>query len=198
MTYLGVSLQADGCRRSELGRKIGGAWSDFSKLASLWRHTSLPIHRKVQIFQAVVTSRIMYGLCSAWWNVSDQRRLDGFQARCLRRIVGAKPSFVSRISNDEVRRMAGQAPYSRQLLQQQLLLYGKVARAPDSDLLRSLTFCKRSIQPVTDRFVRKVGRPRNEWATMLAKEAAQLPGGLLNNARVWTAAVKTYCAYVVQ
>jgi hypothetical protein len=193
MSYLGVSLQADGCRRSELGRKLGMAWSDFSRLAQLWKHTSLPVHRKIQIFQSVVTSKLLYGLSSAWWNVSDQRRLDGFQAKCLRRIVRIKPAFVSRISNEEVRNMAGQRSYSLQLLQQQLLQYGKVARAPDSDLLRSLTFCPGTTQLVTDKYVRKVGRPRNEWAGMLAKEVLKIPGALLFNATEWRKQVLRYC-----
>ena len=91
-------------------------------------------------FQSVKTSRLMYGLSSAWWNVTDQRRLDGFQARCLRRITGIKPSFVMRVSNSDVRTIANDRQYSKQLLQQQLLLYGRVARAQDSDLFRSLTF----------------------------------------------------------
>jgi hypothetical protein len=196
MTYLGVSLQADGRRKNELGRKLGIAWSDFSKLAQLWKHTSLSAHRKAQIFQSVVTSKLLYGLSSAWWNVSDQRRLDGFQAKCLRRIVRVAPAFISRVSNEIVRKMAWQMQYSMQLLQQQLLLYGKIAWGDDSDLLRSLTFCPGTTNRITDKYVRKVGRPRDEWAGMLAKEVLKIPEAeaLWRNPSEWRKAVIWHCA----
>ena len=40
MTYLGITLWQDGKIGSELGRRIGMAWTDFSKLERLWEHTS--------------------------------------------------------------------------------------------------------------------------------------------------------------
>ena len=90
--------------------------------------------------------------------------------------------------------MAGQTPCSKQLLQEQLLLYGKIARAQDTDLPRSLTFCKGTMHPVASLFVVKVEHPRNEWAGMLGKEASKLPTGSLWNAKAWTEAVRQHCA----
>ena len=78
MTYLGVTIHADGKLKSELGQKIGSAWADFCKLERLWKHTSLPTHRKMRILQAVVVSKLLYGLSSAWLNKSEMRRLNGF------------------------------------------------------------------------------------------------------------------------
>ena len=80
-------------------------------------------------------------------------------------------SYISRISNRDVLEAAGQKPYTQQLLAQQLILFGKVARAPDSDFSRSLTFCPGSMRPATSRYVRRVGRPRCEWATKLLEIA---------------------------
>lgn len=51
-------------------------------------------------------------------------------------------------------------------------------RAPDSDNLRQVTFCPGLLRPATDRFVRRVGRTRNEWAGMLLKECLKIiPSG---------------------
>ena len=91
-------MQMGVCAASLLAKKLGTAWADFSKLHKLWSHSCLNVARKVQIFQAVVVSRLLYGLGSAWLDVAEIRRLNGFQARCLRKVVGIKPSFVSRIS----------------------------------------------------------------------------------------------------
>ena len=42
-----------------------------------------------------------------------------------------------------------------------------VARAPDEDLRRWATFSPRCLRPATYKYVRKVGRPRHEWAQQL-------------------------------
>ena len=113
MSYLGSTLREDGTIRNEICRRLGVGWADFSKMARLWRHTSLPRARKVQIFQAVVTSKVLYGLSSAWLNVCEQRRIDGFQARCLRSVLGIKPAYWSGVSNLKVLEQSCQRPYSK-------------------------------------------------------------------------------------
>ena len=55
--------------------------------------------------------------------------------------------------------------------------FGKFATASDVDILRQLTFCSGSLDLVADGFVRRVGRPRNEWAPCPYKEVLKLVGG---------------------
>ena len=50
MEYLGTMLRNDVLIASELGRRLGMAWGEFSKLERLWKHTSLPVRRKLHIF----------------------------------------------------------------------------------------------------------------------------------------------------
>jgi hypothetical protein len=196
MTYLGACIYADGGIKSELNRRLGAAWSDFCKSSRLWKHTTLPRTRKIQILQAVITSRLLYSLGSAWLNVAEMRRLNGFQCRCLRQLLGIKPSFISRVSNFSVLQQSGQISYGRQLLRQQLLLFGRVARAPETDPLRRLTFVPGSVRPATGQCVRRVGRPRNEWAVMLEKEAQKMHTNfnqMVHNEMEWKSAVTDYC-----
>jgi len=178
MVYLGATLSADGRVKTELSKKFGQAWADFSKLLRFWNHCSVSIRRKVQIFQSVITSRLLYGLSSAWLNAAERRRLDGFQARCLRKILRIPPPFLSRVSNRTVLQRSEQSPYATQLLRQQLLLFGKVARADDTDVLRKASFFAGSLRPVLDRYVRNVGRPRNEWIKMVLKSAVEMVGSI--------------------
>jgi len=86
------------------------------------------------------------------------------------------PSFISRVTNKSVLQEAGHRQFTQQLLKQQLLLFGRIARSPDSDMLRELTFIPGTLQPATERFVRKVGRPRSERASCLAKVAHTIVG----------------------
>ena len=196
MTYLGAAIYADGGIKSELNRRIGTAWADFSKLARLWRHTNLPKSRKLQIFNAIIASRLLYSLSSAWLNVAEIRRLNGFQCRCLRAIMGIKASFISRVPNTSVLQQSAQVRFGQQLLRQQLILYGRIARATPNDPLRKLTFVPGTLQSAANRYVRRVGRPRNEWAAMLAKECCKMGGDTDNIILIeadWRRAVYQYC-----
>ena len=56
---------------------IRSAWAEFYKLSQLWSHTTLTASKKIQIFQAVVSKGVLYGLSSAWLNAAERRRLDG-------------------------------------------------------------------------------------------------------------------------
>ena len=174
MTYLGVTLHADGGVKRELNRKLGAVWADFSKLARLWNHAPLPKDRRLRIYKAVVVSRLLYGLSTAWLNAAELRRLQGFHCRCLRRILGIAPAYFSRVSNLKVLQEAGEVPLGRQLLQSQLILYGRVVRAPDTDPIRKLTFIGGTTEPATNKYIRRVGRPRNTWAAMLQKETFKM------------------------
>ena len=78
--YLGSIVSCDGLPGHELGRRIWMAKADFLQLQKVWKHSSLPI---------------------------ECRRLDGFQNRCPRCILGICPAFISRISNACVLRRAG-------------------------------------------------------------------------------------------
>ncbi len=76
------------------------------------------------------------------------------------------------------------------------MLYGRVARAPDSDPLRMLTFAPGTLLPATGQYVRRIGRPRNEWAVMLYKEYCKMGVGLNRSIHVepeWREAVCQYC-----
>ena len=191
MSYLGATIAGDASIGSELNRRLGRAWAEYNKLSQLWKHTSLPITRKLDIFQAAVVSTLLYGISASWLNVRQQRQLDGFQARCLRDVLRIPHPFYSRVSNKDVLEKSGQKVLSTQLRRQQLVMLGRVARSPDEDIRRRLTFCSGSLQPATDKYVRRVGRPRHEWAPKLLEIAGRTWGSqrrvqhLIENEVLW-------------
>ena len=67
-------------------------------------------------------------------------------------------------------------PLSNQSLKKQFRFLGKVAlSAPDGPLRRD-TFHQSTLQPHVRRFVRRVGRPRQDWTNEVLKEAWRLLG----------------------
>ena len=119
---------------------------------------------------------MLYGLSSVWLVTAQRRRLDGFYARCLRRILRIPSSFLSRISNAVVFARAGARPFSDQLMGRQLQLLGKVARSPDDGPLRRDTFNTGTLQPQIGTYVRRVGRPRQDWTNQLLRMGAARMG----------------------
>ena len=144
--------------------------------------------------RSFVESKLLYSLSTACFLKADLRRLDGFQSRCLRKILGILPSFQSRVSNVEVRRQAGVPPISASLLDRQLLLLGRILSAEQSSPLHSVSFIPGTWEPATNMYVRRVGRPRKEWVPAVLGEARARIGNdacladALQSKAVWKAA----------
>ena len=115
-----------------------------------------------------------YGLATLWLVTAQRRRIDGFCARCLRKILRIPTAFHFRVANATVLRKAGVPALSQQLCHRQLILLGKVARSLPEDPLRRSTFVNSSVRPQVGRYVRRVGRPRQDWTTQVMREGARL------------------------
>ena len=111
---------------------------------------------------------------------ADRRRLDGFQCRCLRQILGIPPAFISRISNRVVYNRVECRPFSELLCQRQLLMFGKVMRSHPENPLRTASLNGNTLRPATDQHVRRVGRRRAERIPSVLLEAVRLAGGSHN------------------
>ena len=174
--YLGALLSANGRADSEISRKLGAARADFNQLQKLWGHAGVPQKDKVLYLTSFILSKLRYGLSTIWLVTAQRRRLDGFVARCLRRILCIPAAFVSRVSNATVYEKAGMRPFSQQVLKHQLHLLRKVAVQGAGHPLRVDTFEGTTLNPQIGRYVRRIGRPRQDWTTQLLREAQMKMG----------------------
>jgi hypothetical protein len=136
--------------------------------------------KKVQIYKTVVESRLLYSLCALVLTKQEKRRLDGFQNRCLRSILGIQPSFLSRTSNAEVWQRSAHVPMSKLLERKQLLLLGKILRCHPNHPLRQVSFEPGTYTAATSRYLRRVGRPRKEWIPEVFSLALSFTGSTRN------------------
>ena len=102
ISYLGSYLDATGAGGPEICRRLGEAKGQFDKLARVWRHSTLHPQQKIRIFQACVVSKLLCCLHTMWLNKAELRKIDGFQAKCLRSILHIPPPYISRVSNATV------------------------------------------------------------------------------------------------
>ena len=160
MVYLGSLLSADGKVMSEISRRLGMARKDFEVLQSIWKHSSLSQQWKIRIFEVCINSKLLYGLVTAVLTKAERGRLDGFQVRCLRRILKVPPSYYSRIPNLQVLTMAGQKRLREMLMRQQMILMGNLAFRPPHEPVRSSIFQSHSFELRPLPGPAKRGRPR--------------------------------------
>lgn len=196
MDYLGTIISHTGLPGHELGRRIGMAKADFQTLQKIWKHSSLGTNRKIAIYKALIESKLLYSLACLCLSAAERRRLDGFQNRCLRSILGILPAYVSRISNADVLQRSKCRPATEMVLQRQMLLFGKALRAASDHPLNQSAFMRGTTEPATNKYVRRVGRPRREWVPEIRSRCYQMIGGdqeltrLVQNSFVWQQTVK--------
>ena len=176
IVYLGALITCDGRSCLELNRRIGLARADFSTLQTIWGHSTLSRQSKLQIFQACIVSRLLYALPAATLNAAERKRLDAFQAWCLRKIAHIPHSYYSRVSNFTVRALCAQAPLSQQVAQQQMIYMGKLARRSGNDIVRSLIFEPNSLTLRQPNGKRRRGRPRQQWGPTVLAKCAEVAG----------------------
>ena len=68
----------------------------------IWRHAALTRLRKMEIYVAFVEAKLLYSLTALCLTVAQRRRINGFHDRCIRKVKGIQPSFISRVSNAAV------------------------------------------------------------------------------------------------
>jgi hypothetical protein len=144
-----------------------------------------------------IVSKLLYGLQTAWLTKDQRNKLDGFHAKCIRKITGVAHSYWSRISNVEVLSRVNACALSNLLIEQQLIAFGKIFRKPQDDIMRQVVFQDASSTLRIHTMKRKRGRPKLAWADELGKIAAIIGEGnttiFMANEVKWKQMVKVYC-----
>ena len=178
MDYLGSVLTGDGSSDHELSRRVAMARADFDTLAKTWTHSALTWKQKIRVYVSLVESKLLYSMASLTLTAAQQRKLNGFQNRCLRKIVGVPPLYISRVSNAAVLAKAQHTIATDLLLKKRLQLFGKVLRVGSLHPLKRACFIPDTLTPVTDQYVRRVGRPAKEWVKEVIQESVSLFGNI--------------------
>ena len=88
-TYLGSNISNNLSLDTEINRCIGKAACTMAKLTKrVWENKMLNENTKIRIYQACVLSTLLYGSESWTTYMCQERRLNTFHMRCLKRILG--------------------------------------------------------------------------------------------------------------
>ena len=99
--YLGCVINDKGDPKKEISKRISERMVIWKRLGPLWKHTSNPTRCKLLVYDAIVRSKLMYGLESAQLNDSIKKRLDAFQLKGLRKILQIQTTYMDRSNTNE-------------------------------------------------------------------------------------------------
>lgn len=99
--YLGAIVRKVHSVRSEITRKFGACFATLKKLELFWNNNNCPKKFRLQVFDAVIRSKLVYGLESVMLTNSLRNKLNVLQLKGLRKILGIKTTYVERSNTNQ-------------------------------------------------------------------------------------------------
>ena len=139
-------MAQDGSARKDIGKRIATATGVSKRLTQLWSHDSgIGIHWKIRIYRACIVPILTYGMESAALTDADERRLDAFHFRALRKVFRIPSTHYTKniaegvptVTNREVGERAGIPIVSQVIAKHRTKFLGQVLRGTQEDLIHS-------------------------------------------------------------
>ena len=96
VTYLGGNLNKRVSPKAEVDSRIAAATGQANKLKLFWKKSMSSLQWKVTVYNAIVCSKLLYGLETVQMTSALESKLDAFQQKGLRRILNIPPTFIDR------------------------------------------------------------------------------------------------------
>ena len=90
-----------GDSRKEINKRIAATMQTLKRLDIYWRHSNCPMRKKLITADAVIRSKLLYGLDSMQLNEPQLKKLDIFQLKVLRKILKMKTTYIDRNNTNE-------------------------------------------------------------------------------------------------
>ena len=165
--YLGSNVASNASLDTEINSRIGKASGTFARLtARVWDNQKLSIRTKANVYHSCVCSTLLYG--SETWTLSSvqEKKINTFHLRCLRRILGI--TWQHKITNEEVLRRTGLTTMYFILSQRRLRWLGHVLRMGEERIPKSLLYSELAVGK------RNRGRPRLRFKDVCKRDLKSL------------------------
>ena len=104
----------------------------------VWKNGLLSDNTKIKIYQACVLSTLLYGSESWGTNSIQEKKLNSFHLRCIRRILAIK--WQAKRTTDEVLQQAGIPSLYAILMQRRLRWLGHVRRMEEGRIPQDMLY----------------------------------------------------------
>ena len=105
-TYLVSSINNQGIIDHELNCRVGKASAAFNQLRKIWNNKKFTIRSTLRFCSSNLCPALLYGCESRQLKTSQENKINAFDAKCLRKILGIH--WSDHVTNKEVRIRSGQ------------------------------------------------------------------------------------------
>ena len=181
LKYLGSTVSDIGHTEVDVREKMKKALARCKALRPVWAASNLTSTQAIRVLNSCVFSALLYGLHTLYLTEGLEKRLDALQIRCLRRALGIRSTYASKligeeaVTNQQVAHRAGAKPLSAELNKLRYKLLGHVLRRSGEDPLRATTY-DRFGQPKAIGGTRRQSKMRKSWAHEVIQSAAHVLG----------------------
>ena len=175
--YLGATLTDTVDNRQELSQRIGAVVATARQLNPLWFQARTSKTWKIRVFESTLASKLLYGLESMQLTLSEQKLIDNFQMKMLRKILGVPSTYVNRAWTNQavLHELSQRYGYkhirlSTKWKHKKITLLGHIIRAESEDPMREVLFETGTFRPRVEH-IRRVGKPRANWLIETYKDA---------------------------
>ncbi|PFX11860.1 Craniofacial development protein 2 [Stylophora pistillata] len=169
-TYLGSTTSNNNCLEVDIGKRIGKAATNMAKLsARVWENKKLTPQTKVAVYRACIVSTLLFGSESWITYPSQEKRLNIFHMRSLRRILSI--SWTDNVYNNEVLARVNIPSMFTLIRQRRLRWLGHVYRMEDERIPKNLLYGE------FESGSRPIGRPKLRFKDVCKRDmlATALP-----------------------
>ena len=128
--YLGSLVTKDNDCSKEIRRRIALAAGTFGTLTTIWKSGNISTNTKLMLFESCVLSVLMYA--SETWTLKkdDRNRLNAFQMKCYRKMLGVK--WQDKVKNEDIRKKLNKLrTISEKVVDKKMELFGHICRMRD-------------------------------------------------------------------
>ena len=162
-TYLGSTIASSNSSFNDVNRRIAIATSTMATLSSIWTSSRLSLALKMRLYNSLIISIITYSSASWTLTKAQKKRLDAFNTKALRRIVGVR--WYDYVTNASILSRTGQPPLTTTIRKLRLGAFGHICRLqPGTQAIDILA----STPPSSWR--RPRGRPPLRWADQIVND----------------------------
>ena len=175
--YLGTTLTDTVDNHNEIMNRLTACTRTADRLKLFWNKANTTVKWKIQVFHAIVRSKLLYGLETLQLSVADQNRINSFQIKSYRRILHIPPTSIDRTKTNEfvtttlrTQHQVHVRKFSDLWLQRKITLLGHIIRSDPSDPMRQVLFEIGTLTPRIE-FKKRVGKPRIQWLSATYEDA---------------------------
>jgi len=192
--YLGTILTDTNDNHSEINNRISDCIITANRMKLFWNKAKTTIKWKLQVFDAMIRSKLLYGLETIQLTQNEKLRLDAFQMKGIRRLLQIPPTHIDRTwTNELVMKRANEEKlkpnkendaqkvnkktidkpiikFTEMWTRLRFKLLGHLLRTHHEDPLHEITF-ENAIKTPRLPIKRRIGRPRDQWIVETMKEA---------------------------